>query len=94
MEVSEVATTTPTTGTSDILGPQTEESEEMSEFLLLLTAQIENQDPLEPLDANQFVEQLAMINALEQQIETNSKLDDIIGLIRTETEAPTEAETA
>ncbi|MEM7739458.1 MAG: flagellar hook capping FlgD N-terminal domain-containing protein [Pseudomonadota bacterium] len=94
MEISEVATTTPTTGTGDVLGTQTEESEEMSEFLLLLTAQIENQDPLEPLDANQFVEQLAMINALEQQIETNSKLDDIIGLIRTEVDPVTEVESA
>lgn len=69
-------TASPITATAPI------ESEEMSEFLLLLTAQIENQDPLDPLDANQFIEQLATINALEQQIETNSNLEEIISLIR------------
>ncbi len=44
-------------------------------FLLLLTAQLRNQDPLSPLDSTQFVEQLASFSAVEQQIETNSKLD-------------------
>lgn len=60
------------------------ESEEMSQFLRLLTAQIENQDPLEPLEANQFIEQLATINALEQQIQTNNHLEEIVGLLRNE----------
>lgn len=57
-------------------------SEERSQFLTLLTAQIENQDPLEPLDANQFIEQLATINALEQQIQTNEYLAEMVGLLR------------
>ncbi|WP_173196813.1 flagellar hook assembly protein FlgD [Parvularcula mediterranea] len=60
------------------------ESEEMSQFLRLLTAQIENQDPLEPLEANQFIEQLATINALEQQIQANGHLQEIVGLLRGE----------
>lgn len=58
------------------------ETEEMSQFLRLLTTQIENQDPLEPLDANQFVEQLATINGLEQQIRTNEYLKEMVGLLR------------
>ncbi len=44
-------------------------------FLMLLTAQLRNQDPLSPLDSTQFVEQLASFSAVEQQIETNSKLE-------------------
>ena len=44
-------------------------------FLQLLTAQLRNQDPLSPLDSTQFVEQLASFSAVEQQIQTNAKLD-------------------
>ncbi len=46
-------------------------------FLQLLTAQISNQDPLSPLDSTQFVEQLASFSALEQQIQTNNRLEQI-----------------
>lgn len=60
------------------------ETEEMSQFLRLLTAQIENQDPLEPLDANQFVEQLATINSVEQQIQSNRYLAEILDFLRGE----------
>ena len=42
---------------------------------MLLTAQLRNQDPLSPLDSTQFVEQLASFSAVEQQIETNNKLE-------------------
>ncbi|CAK9039488.1 Basal-body rod modification protein FlgD [Durusdinium trenchii] len=44
-------------------------------FLQLLTAQMRNQDPLSPIDSTQFVEQLASFSSVEQQIETNKKLD-------------------
>ncbi|GGY43905.1 flagellar hook assembly protein FlgD [Parvularcula lutaonensis] len=63
-------------------GARTDQSQEMSEFLRLLTAQIENQDPMEPLEANQFIEQLATINALEQQIQTNAYLEQMVDLLR------------
>ena len=48
------------------------------DFLTLLTAQLNNQDPLEPLDSTQFVEQLATFTGVEQQIGTNSRLDQLI----------------
>ena len=73
-ESASAVETNPTSGNA--------ESEEMSQFLRLLTTQIENQDPLEPLDANQFIEQLATINRLEQQITTNGYLEEIVGFIR------------
>ena len=62
-----------TEGTSNAL------SSDFETFLKLLTAQMKNQDPQEPLDSTQFVSQLASFSAVEQQISTNQKLDDLIG---------------
>ena len=55
--------------------------EEFSTFLTLLTAQIENQDPLAPLDSTQFVEQLATFSNLELQAKGNQSLELIANLL-------------
>ncbi len=47
-------------------------------FLTLLTAQMQNQDPLEPLDASEFTNQLVQFSGVEQQIQTNTSLDSLI----------------
>ena len=52
-------------------------------FLLLLTTQLQNQDPLEPMDAEKFTEQLVQFSGVEQAIETNAKLEDMVGLLQT-----------
>lgn len=44
-------------------------------FLSLLTAQLRNQDPLQPLDSTQFVAQLASFSTVEQLVGVNSRLD-------------------
>lgn len=44
-------------------------------FLQLLTTQLKNQDPTQPMDANQFTQQLVQYSQVEQQIATNAKLD-------------------
>lgn len=54
---------------------------EFNTFLQLLTAQIQNQDPLAPLDSTQFVEQLATFSSLEQQVQTNSSLEGISAML-------------
>jgi len=46
-------------------------------FLKLLTAQLRNQDPLAPVDSTQFVEQLASFSSVEQQIKTNTLLQEL-----------------
>lgn len=46
-------------------------------FLRLLTTQLQNQDPLNPLDGTQFTEQIASFSSLEQQIQTNKLLEDM-----------------
>lgn len=47
-------------------------------FLTILTAQIQNQDPLEPLDSTQFTEQLVQFSGVEQQIRVNQQLETLI----------------
>jgi flagellar basal-body rod modification protein FlgD len=46
-------------------------------FLKLLVAQIQNQDPLEPMDSTTFVTQLAQLTQVEQAMTTNSHLEKI-----------------
>ena len=48
-------------------------------FLTILTAQIQNQDPLEPMDSTQFTTQLVQFNGVEQQIKQNKNLESIMG---------------
>jgi flagellar basal-body rod modification protein FlgD len=47
-------------------------------FIQLLTAQMNNQDPLEPTSNTEFVAQLASFSAVEQQIMTNQTLSSIM----------------
>lgn len=49
-------------------------------FLRLLTTQLQYQDPLEPLDATKFTEQLVSYSQVEQQINTNANLSTLIAL--------------
>jgi flagellar basal-body rod modification protein FlgD len=51
-----------------------------SNFLTLLTTQLKNQDPLSPMDTNQFTQQLVEFSSVEQQINGNKKLDQMIAL--------------
>ncbi|MGR3321953.1 MAG: flagellar hook assembly protein FlgD [Pseudooceanicola sp.] len=46
-------------------------------FLKLLTAQISNQNPLEPVDSTTFVTQLAQLSQVEQAVSTNTNLETI-----------------
>lgn len=49
-------------------------------FLTLLTTQLKNQDPLSPMDSNQFTQQLVAFSGVEQQINTNDNLQSLIAL--------------
>ncbi len=50
-------------------------------FLSLLTAQLRNQDPLEPVNSTDFVAQLAQFSAVEQQVQSNNALNSILELL-------------
>ena len=51
-------------------------------FLLLLTTQLKNQDPLDPLDSGDFTRQLVEFTGVEQSIATNSNLEQLIAMTR------------
>ncbi len=49
-------------------------------FLTLLTTQLKNQDPLEPMDTKEFVQQLTQFTGVEQAIQTNINLEQLLNL--------------
>jgi len=52
-------------------------------FLQLLTTQLKNQNPLDPLDTNQFTQQLVQFAQVEQQMKSNDQLSALVGLQKT-----------
>lgn len=49
-------------------------------FLTLLTTQLQNQNPLDPLDTNQFTQQLVQFAGIEQQLKSNTQLESLVKL--------------
>lgn len=47
------------------------------QFLKLLVTQLQNQDPLKPMDNQEFTTQLATFNSLDQLVNLNSKLESV-----------------
>ena len=47
-------------------------------FLTLLTAQLKNQDPLSPMESNEFTAQLTQMTGVEQQLLTNDLLTSLL----------------
>lgn len=47
------------------------------DFMRLLIAQLQNQDPLSPMDNQEFAVQLATFNSLEQLVGMNEKLESL-----------------
>jgi flagellar basal-body rod modification protein FlgD len=52
-------------------------------FLQLLTTQLQNQDPLSPLDTSQFTQQLVEFASVEQQINMNTNMQTLISMQQT-----------
>jgi flagellar basal-body rod modification protein FlgD len=52
-------------------------------FLTLLTTQLKNQDPMSPLDTNQFTQQLVQFAQVEQQLKGNDELSTLVSLQQT-----------
>ncbi|MES0870781.1 flagellar hook assembly protein FlgD [Pseudovibrio denitrificans] len=53
-------------------------------FISLLTTQIQNQDPLEPLDSSEYTNQLVQYTMVEQQVATTEKLDEQLTQLKTQ----------
>ena len=52
-------------------------------FLTLLTTQLKNQNPLDPLDTNQFTQQLVQFAQVEQQLKQNEQFAALVAMERT-----------
>ena len=80
--------TTPVTSATTVAATQSAASKQLSgnfdTFLKLLTSQLQNQDPMSPMDSNQFTQQLVQFSSVEQQINTNDNLKKLIGLNQTQ----------
>jgi flagellar basal-body rod modification protein FlgD len=55
------------------------------QFLELLVAQLQNQDPMDPMDNQQFIAQLATFSSLEQLISINKGVSSLTGLVTANT---------
>jgi flagellar basal-body rod modification protein FlgD len=73
------ATSTAAAGTKAATD-QAKIQEDLNDFLKLLTTQLQNQDPLEPMDANEFTQQLVQFATVEQQIQQNANLENLIDI--------------
>lgn len=71
---TQTGTTQTTTAASQQL------SADMNTFLTLLTTQLRYQDPLDPMDTAEFTNQLVQYSAVEQSIQTNTKLDKLLSM--------------
>ncbi len=79
-------TTTPPIGTNTTNNNTTNNSNsaankasvDYNSFLKLLVTQMQNQDPTQPMDATQYVSQLATFSNVEQSVQMNSKLETLI----------------
>ncbi|MDB5452115.1 MAG: flagellar hook capping protein [Caulobacteraceae bacterium] len=75
MAVSGIDTTTATKTVNSGIGSLANNYET---FLKLLTTQLKNQDPLSPLDTNDFTQQLTSMTGVQQQLLTNQLLTQVI----------------
>src|ERR1700754_3413442 len=78
---SGVSTKPPTTtDTSSDAGGAGGIADNFQQFLTLLTTQLQNQNPLDPLDTNQFTQQLVQFAQVEQQLKTNDSLTSLVNI--------------
>jgi len=86
MTITSATVSSPTTpiasATTAAIGEKTI-SQNFDTFLTLLTTQLKNQNPLDPLDTNQFTQQLVQFAQVEQQMAMNSQLTTLVALQKT-----------
>ena len=78
--VSDVNISTALKQQANTAGSKDKLADDFSQFLTLLTVQLQNQDPLSPMDTTEFTNQLVAFTGVEQQINTNQKLDSLVAM--------------
>jgi flagellar basal-body rod modification protein FlgD len=59
-------------------------ADDFTNFLTLLTKQLQFQDPLDPLDSNEFTQQLVSFTQVEQSVQQNKNLEGIMAQIQSQ----------
>lgn len=77
MEVTSSTTTTTTTQATTAETDSNTISADFDTFLKMMVAQMQNQDPLDPMSADNFSTQLATFSGVEQQVKTNDLLTSL-----------------
>jgi flagellar basal-body rod modification protein FlgD len=77
---SPVTSATPSANSLASATNSTEIASNFTTFLKLLTTQLQNQDPLSPMDTNQFTQQLVEFASVEQQMKSNDALTTLVSL--------------
>ncbi len=75
--------TTPGSTQSNSSSSLSKLSGNLDNFLKILTAQLQHQDPLSPMDTHEFTNQLVQFASVEQQIQGNRNLESLISLQET-----------
>lgn len=85
MEISQTAgAANGQTTTSSAAAPKKAEiSSDFETFLKMLTVQMQNQDPLNPVDSSDYAVQLATFSGVEQQVQTNDLLKGLAEILGT-----------
>ena len=78
MGVEAVSSATSTTTQSNATTASNNAALDYDTFLQLLIAQMQNQDPTEPMDSSEQIAQLATFSQVEQTIETNKNLEALL----------------
>jgi flagellar basal-body rod modification protein FlgD len=81
--ISSSVTSAITSATSSNAVDQETLAKNFSQFLTLLTTQLKHQNPLDPLDTNQFTQQLVQFAQVEQQLKQNDQLATLVSLQKT-----------
>lgn len=90
-----MSTVTSTSGNNTASVPKTAEQQALEDakkqkdqFLKILLTQLQNQNPLDPQKPEQFSQQLAQYSSLEQQIQTNTKLETLLSSLNKNAVSP------
>jgi flagellar basal-body rod modification protein FlgD len=79
LDTSTSALTTGAPITTTTTAPTGALTSDFNTFLKMLTVQMQNQDPLDPIDSADYAVQLATFSGVEQQVQTNEVLGAISG---------------
>lgn len=83
MILGAISNTVDADGGSKSATSQVKLQDELNRFLNLLVTQLRHQDPLDPLDTNEFTSQLIQFASVEQQIQQNANLEKLLNLQET-----------